>query len=235
MTGVAPDKFGVEMGWRAWLLGTDGLLRSPTYPATWTPDEPFTAECRKPVETKFEWVLMSIEEAIGRELPLHREWEAPRRGREDETDYVNEGTFLPRPPRVELPFDLTYAYTKVEPDPHQAPHKDCTCGVYAAQTPEQCAAHGKYVVGRVSLWGTVVPGEKGWRAERAYPSEIFVLKSPLEDRSNAIPSLTWMSFSMFREPEKKPTADAIAALEEYGVPVHHVNNISEAKKLVAVA
>ena len=33
------------------------------------------------------------------------------------------------------------------------------------------------VVGRVKMWGKVIPGEHGWRAQYAYPAELFIVKS----------------------------------------------------------
>jgi hypothetical protein len=61
---------------------------------------------------------------------------------------------------------------------HAAPDEDCRCGIYAAATARQAAASVTVparpredivhrVIGRVSLWGTVVECERGWRAERA--------------------------------------------------------------------
>ena len=65
--------------------------------------------------------------------------------------------------------------------PHPAPGERCACGVYAApldrsreylrdSLPEALAR----VVGRVSLWGTVVECERGYRASHAYPLSIYV-------------------------------------------------------------
>jgi hypothetical protein len=61
---------------------------------------------------------------------------------------------------------------------HEAPHEECTCGIYAARDP---AAVWTYlrgrdqpptlrrVLGRVALWGRVVEHEHGWRASHAFP------------------------------------------------------------------
>ena len=81
---------------------------------------------------------------------------------------------------------------------HDAPAAYCECGVHAGR---ELAAWEHYlrvgaenrVFGRVLLWGSTVEGERGWRAARARPVEIFVpaaLTAPLE------------------------------GLEVYGVPVH---------------
>ena len=65
---------------------------------------------------------------------------------------------------------------------HPAPAASCRCGIYAASLervgpylelgwPQERAGP---VVGRVSLWGTVVECEQGWRASLAYPERLYV-------------------------------------------------------------
>jgi hypothetical protein len=74
---------------------------------------------------------------------------------------------------------------------HEIPSSPCACGIYAASDLET-AAHYLYLyddvrqpqlharaIGRVSLWGSVVEGEKGWRAARAYPERLYL---PTTDR-----------------------------------------------------
>ena len=63
--------------------------------------------------------------------------------------------------------------------PHASPGEGCTCGIYAAKDLTQLRRHalfglGRMVVGEVSLWGTVIPGRRGYRAEYGYPSRLFV-------------------------------------------------------------
>jgi hypothetical protein len=60
------------------------------------------------------------------------------------------------------------------------------------------------VIGRVALWGTVVEGQLGWRASRAYPIELFV-PAPAVVRSG------------FRR--RAYVDEILRALEEYRVPV----------------
>jgi hypothetical protein len=64
---------------------------------------------------------------------------------------------------------------------HVAPELACGCGIYAAREPEEALRYAlgrdePHVVGRVlglvALWGRVVEGEHGWRAQRAYPYEL---------------------------------------------------------------
>lgn len=95
---------------------------------------------------------------------------------------------------------------------HAVPDSSCRCGIYAASNPFRLGAYldsdfvrrraVHLVVGRVSLWGTVIESERGWRASYAYPSHLYV---PLVARANG------------------PTADTITAeLAAYGVPVEVV-------------
>ena len=72
---------------------------------------------------------------------------------------------------------------RIEAPGHESPEVDCTCGIYGVRS----AAVARWylerrapfyndgrVVGRVALWGDVVESESGWRAQRAYPLELFV-------------------------------------------------------------
>lgn len=91
--------------------------------------------------------------------------------------------------------------------PHVAPETSCECGIYAA-TLRECGQYladsplepaSARVVGLVSLWGTVVECERGFRASHAYPLRIYVPADP----SPANPS--WEQL--------------VTGLEVYGVPV----------------
>lgn len=61
---------------------------------------------------------------------------------------------------------------------HAAPHIECTCGIYAAKDLKQIKKILSWdilrVLGQVSLWGRVVEGKKGYRAEFAYPRNLWV-------------------------------------------------------------
>jgi len=65
---------------------------------------------------------------------------------------------------------------------HVAPALHCTCGIYASRSldaferprpawPPPCA------VGTVSMWGTVIEHEQGWRARFAYPARLGLVCS----------------------------------------------------------
>ena len=66
---------------------------------------------------------------------------------------------------------------KATGDAHDAPHDDCTCGIYAVKTLHHFrnAGYEQFgLYGEVYLWGTVVEHELGYRAQFAYPKN-FVL------------------------------------------------------------
>lgn len=70
---------------------------------------------------------------------------------------------------------------------HPAPAWDCKCGVWAFRDIDLCvkAIGTEYasvkVIGSVSLWGKVIETEHGWRAQYAYPSELWLLDNSLEE------------------------------------------------------
>jgi hypothetical protein len=96
---------------------------------------------------------------------------------------------------------------------HDAPGSSCQCGIYAGglrQAGEylrdlwSCGSRRPTVarvLGRVSLWGTVVECERGFRASRAYPSRIYV---PRDDQRRA---------------EQLGSEELALHLGVYGVPV----------------
>jgi hypothetical protein len=62
--------------------------------------------------------------------------------------------------------------------PHDAPQINCTCGIYASKSLEhlrECGYERSGIHGQVSLWGTVVEHQHGWRAQYAYPKSFFLL------------------------------------------------------------
>jgi hypothetical protein len=90
---------------------------------------------------------------------------------------------------------------------HRPPGPTCRCGIHAARAVEEAAFHAELpsrarqplAIGLVALWGRVVEGEAGWRAEAAYPQSLHL---PL------------------RRPDDRELLEAIAwDLTAYGVPV----------------
>lgn len=62
-------------------------------------------------------------------------------------------------------------------DAHDAPQEKCTCGIYAAKTLQHLRSagyEGYGIHGEVCLWGKVVEHERGWRAQLAYPRNLFL-------------------------------------------------------------
>jgi hypothetical protein len=91
---------------------------------------------------------------------------------------------------------------------HVAPDAPCACGIYAAPIPllrqymHDPLANGTVglVLGDVSLWGTVVECERGFRASHAYPLRLY-----LPTASTLKPGHRW--------------DEVMAGLEVYGVPI----------------
>ena len=85
--------------------------------------------------------------------------------------------------------------------PHTSPSEDCRCGIYGARNLRSLRSQFLFglnfnVVGEVSLWGKLIRGVKGYRAQFAYPRSLFVVHR-IESRRRR----------------------AIEALADYGVPV----------------
>lgn len=71
---------------------------------------------------------------------------------------------------------------------HAAPAFDCTCGFWAFKTVDMLTAalNGSFgseikVLGSVSLWGKIVETENGYRAQYAYPSELWLMSREHEE------------------------------------------------------
>jgi hypothetical protein len=69
---------------------------------------------------------------------------------------------------------------------HELPHPSCGCGIYAVTSRvaalewagwAQSALPNPIVLGRVQLWGRLLPHSAGYRAQLAYPYELGVLAS----------------------------------------------------------
>jgi len=72
---------------------------------------------------------------------------------------------------------------------HQAPQRNCTCGFWAFKSidmlPEALTGQNYRneirVIGSVDLWGRVIETENGFRAQYAYPKELWLLEDHMED------------------------------------------------------
>ncbi len=79
-------------------------------------------------------------------------------------------------------------------EPHESPAAGCTCGLYASRDLDRLRGHllfglRRMVVGEVSLWGKVIPGQHGYRAEYAYPRRLLVFDRVAEADSSLVASL----------------------------------------------
>ena len=75
------------------------------------------------------------------------------------------------------------------------PGRACSCGLYAASTPEYLAASGIFnartsVVGAVAMWGRVVEHDNGARARFAYPARLRLVCATClqQGRGGVVPS-----------------------------------------------
>jgi len=70
---------------------------------------------------------------------------------------------------------------------HEAPFMRCNCGFWAFRTleilEEALKGYTPIVIGTVDLWGRLIECKNGWRAQFAYPRELWLLKSDLEHLS----------------------------------------------------
>jgi hypothetical protein len=161
---VIPDSIEPVEAFRCWTL-VGGQLKSLNgggVDTVWTPGEPLVAKCNVAVE-RYRWSVerggMTYEQAQDHGLRHNNRCQASR-----------IYSYMASPPKVELP--VGYGFV-AEAETHEAPHENCICGIYAASTESTVPASGN-VYGKVKLWGKVVPGERGYRAEIAYPSEFRV-------------------------------------------------------------
>ena len=64
---------------------------------------------------------------------------------------------------------------------HHAPDAECSCGLYAVDGLDRLPAvtgRDVTVIGSVTLWGTIVEHDSGFRAERAYPGALRLVCGP---------------------------------------------------------
>jgi hypothetical protein len=94
---------------------------------------------------------------------------------------------------------------------HESPASDCTCGIYALREPLSAVSYARThlaaVVGSVHLWGDVVPADRGFRAQFAYPKALCLFADHWAGR---------------RRSEVESGARAIEA--RYRVPCHVVQD-----------
>lgn len=176
---IVPDSIEPVEAFRCWNL-VDGKLVSITNGEVWKPGESLTARCVDGPGVGYRWTfarngsglnVMTREEAYER---AHPQVDVTAFGGTS-SQYLR-GAFgygdprIPNPPSVEPPDGYGFALERIS---HDCPHEHCVCGIYAVDDFDRVPASGT-VYGKVKLWGKIIPGEKGYRAEYAYPSEFWV-------------------------------------------------------------
>ena len=78
--------------------------------------------------------------------------------------------------------------------PHDSPGEACRCGIYGATNLRALRSHPLFgfrftVAGEVLLWGKVIQGQLGYRAQYAYPKHLFVVLRPADRREQALEAL----------------------------------------------
>jgi hypothetical protein len=200
---VIPDKIEPEIGWRSWAIKNDRLV-SPVQDDVWAPRQPTVADCeekRHPHRTA-SWELKRIGYAAAHGL---------RDSSADDfyTWSIRIGSTFsasePARPRTQPPAGYEWVLIYGDPVPHDSPFDSCGCGLYAVREVEPrhipLSVLPDGAIGKVALWGKVVAGDRGWRAQFAYPVELYV-------------SQAMFRRGLFRDPSR---ADRLA--ETYGVPV----------------
>jgi hypothetical protein len=144
-------------GWRIWTRAARRRLDLPDVAAART-DRPFAPDYVDPIVG---WRAWRVVRRNGRLLLA--------------SPYVNVAW------RPGSPLVAECHVGPAEPEPeHETPDPACACGIYASRLESLDwpafvrTAPRPLVIGRVLLWGKVVEGTRGWRAELAYPERLWV-------------------------------------------------------------
>jgi len=171
---VIPDGITPEQGWRAWRV-EHGLLVSINQYTGWPPRQALEAECSKP--PRMQWVARRY----GRLVPTGRVFQEVDQGPKVFAGYVygyetgDLDLLTDRMPTVQLPAGWGYEMEQME---NEVPDEACSCGIYALRSKanfltSSYSDRAGDAFGIVSLWGKIVPAENGFRAQYAYPFEIY--------------------------------------------------------------
>lgn len=168
---VVPDGVEAIEQYRVWDWNGSRLISKNGQ--VWKPGEALHATCQGGPHGNWELMLVRYGlplKAAQEAVASHNQWQQTMWSPHF-TMYGNR-SYSPQflvTPTVEPPHGYGY---KIERTPHESPHENCTCGIYAGADTN----HGYTgdVWGKVKMWGKIVPGDKGARAEFAYPSELHV-------------------------------------------------------------
>lgn len=230
MSIVVPDSITPYEGYKYLRVGTHrkGELYSSHGNTRWAPGEPLEARCT----CDFGWgFFMRPQELAIRIVSWKRELEEISSLSTESVEFVStkatieiidqagetqflvtHGTFE-GPPRTILPPSMAWSY-EPRPCPHDPVAEDCTCGIYAVNTPKQAdpyrQRHTSMALVRVALWGRVIIGDKGARGQYAYPVEVL--------SSSGVPASTIRECYGLTTPEAAPRS-ALSNLPDLpGVP-----------------
>lgn len=167
MSTVVPDSIDVIEGWRSWTFSNAGL-GSITRSVHWIAGTELQAHC----PGSKSWIYPFGTHITSVRYPV---WTLSRGGMSTEkaTEYRERSSLghIPPVPAVVPPTWMGWWLSYPQEQAHVSPHEDCSCGIYAAANLTLCPPGDVY--GKVKLWGKVVPGEQGWRAQYAYPSLLY--------------------------------------------------------------
>jgi hypothetical protein len=163
-----PDGIEPVIAWKA-LKYDGGLLHSPSYGLAWPTKQRAEASCGNAYDYGWE------------PKPSH-EANTPEETGYNFTafhtttvytvvpSYYGQASTQPQP-RVELPDGLAWSW---EAKPHMVAGDNCSCGIYAVDSAEACLSYAKdkCVICTIAMWGHVVNGSMGARAQYAYPQSI---------------------------------------------------------------
>ena len=160
---VIPDGIEPAIGFKYLDLLDDGRLRSPSYGSGdfWPEWAPYEARCESFAE-EWQMEMLAIKDAPAHDFELAS----------DRALGMGSASVTWTAPSVEAPPGMAWFAT---PKYHQAPQVYCRCGIYAVGKAEDASSYHKQgrVLCEVALWGNVIPGTEGCRAQYAYVKKIY--------------------------------------------------------------
>ena len=167
---MIPDTIDPYVGYKALDMEVNsGVISSPAQGTGWPPKERLEATCTRGL-SQWSWIPVQ-----GEPRPT------------DNTTVIHPTTrilvatssvtsFRPvqptQKPNNPLPPGWNWSW---EPQTHEVPGEDCTCGIYVVDHPEQCQGYigRRSVLVEVALWGTTIIGDRGARGQYAYPQRLI--------------------------------------------------------------
>jgi hypothetical protein len=191
VTFVVPDSIEPVVGWRCFDV-VDGVLFSPQQRMPWPPARKATAACSHD-RWHYEWVQRTPRQRERMERKALDEGFTPEEGHfvrfqmfdgsiQEIPVYMPWGLRGRVPPVMMFPAEGKEWVLNVKTLGHPAPDQNCQCGIHLAgdlQLALQYRGHSAgAAVGRVKGWGKVIPANRGYRVEFAYPERIYLFNKP---------------------------------------------------------